>query len=66
MHSNKVGMLGQITDIFATAGLNIENLVNKSRGDIAYTLLYFNGEVPESIVRPLEALDGVIRVRHIR
>ena len=66
MHSNKVGMLGRITDIFATAGLNIENLVNKSKGEIAYTLLDFNGEVPESIVSALESLDGVIRVRHIK
>ena len=66
MHSNSVGMLGVVTDTVASQGLNIENLVNKSRGDIAYTLLDFNEEVPEDLIDKLKALNGVIRVRLIR
>ena len=66
MHFNRLGMLGRVTELVAAAGLNIENLVNKARGDIAYTLLDFNGEVPEEVVRQLEGLEHVIRVRHIR
>ena len=65
LHENKVGMLGIITDKVATKGLNIENLVNKARGDVAYTILDFNGEAPESVVKSLESIDGVIKVRLI-
>lgn len=65
MHFNRVGMLGRVTELVAAAGLNIENLVNKARGDIAYTLLDFNGEVPEEVISQLAGLDHVIRVRVI-
>ena len=66
MHDNKVGMLGRITEVVAAAGLNIENLVNKARGEMAYTLLDFNGEVPARVAEDLAALEHVIRVRHIQ
>ena len=65
MHHNRLGMLGKITEMVAAAGLNIENLVNKARGDIAYTLLDFNGSVPEPLVEQLSGLEHVIRVRKI-
>ena len=66
MHYNRVGMLGRITEVVAAAGLNIENLVNKARGDIAYTILDFNEEVLSQVTKDLAALDQVIRVRLIR
>lgn len=66
MHRNLLGMLGRVTELVAAAGLNIENLVNKAKGDIAYTLLDFNDEVPDTVVEQLSALEHVIRVRHIR
>ncbi len=66
IHANKVGMLGLMTEKVAAKGLNIENLVNKARGDIAYTLLDFNTEVPEEVVEALRSIDGMIRVRVIR
>ena len=62
-HTNRVGMLGQITDKVTAAGLNIENLVNKARNDVAYTILDFNVEVPEALLHQLEQIDGVIKVR---
>ncbi len=65
LHHNKVGMLGYITDKTAGLGLNIENLVNKARGDIAYTILDFNDAVPDELPEALEKIDGVIRVRVI-
>ena len=65
MHYNRVGMLGRITEAIASAGLNIENLVNKARGDIAYTLLDFNDEVPAHIAEDMTRLEHVIRVRLI-
>ncbi len=65
MHDNKVGMLGKMTDLVVGEGLNIENLVNKARGNIAYTIMDFNGSVPEKLVADISAIDGVIRVRVI-
>ncbi len=65
IHENKVGMLGKITDNVVSHGLNIENLVNKAKGSIAYTILDFNGDVPEELAKAVEAIDGVVRVRVI-
>ncbi len=62
-HHNKVGMLGEITERVSAAGLNIENLVNKARGEVAYTILDFNVGVPESLANALADIDGVIKVR---
>ncbi|MCQ2555075.1 MAG: phosphoglycerate dehydrogenase [Clostridia bacterium] len=66
IHENKVGMLGQFTEVISLAGLNIENLVNKARGAVAYTILDFNNDVPDDIKGKLEAIDGVNRVRVIK
>ena len=65
-HKNQVGMLGRITERAASRGLNIENLVNKARGDVAYTILDFNDAVPEGLEEALGEIDGVIRVRVIK
>ena len=65
IHKNKVGMLGKITDRVTGKELNIENLVNKARGEVAYTILDFNGAVPAELAKDLEQIDGVIRVRVI-
>lgn len=66
IHANKIGMLGLLTEKVASFGLNIENLVNKSRDDIAYTLLDFSTKVPDTLVESLKEIDGIIRVRLIR
>ncbi len=65
IHENKVGMLGLMTEKIAAEGLNIENLVNKARGALAYTIFDFNTGVPEGLAADLSAIDGVIRVRVI-
>ena len=66
IHENKVGMLGLMTEKVVALGLNIENLVNKSKADIAYTILDFNSETPAELEKELSAINGVIRVRVIR
>ena len=63
IHHNKPGMLGTITEKVASAGMNIENLVNKSRNTVAYTLLDFDEEVSEELAAKLSEIDGVLRVR---
>lgn len=63
IHHNKPGMLGLITEKVAAAGLNIENLVNKSRDNVAYTILDFDTDIPFELAAKLEKIDGVLRVR---
>ena len=65
IHKNIVGMLGKITDKISAAGLNIENLINKGRDSVAYTMLDFNTAAPEALKAELESIEGVIRVRII-
>ena len=63
INHNKPGMLGTITEKVAAAGLNIENLVNKSRDSVAYTILDFDEDVTDELVEQLKEIDGVLRVR---
>lgn len=65
LHENKVGMLGKMTDIVVTEGLNIENLVNKAKDKIAYTIMDFDGKIPEKVATEIGKIDGVIKVRVI-
>jgi D-3-phosphoglycerate dehydrogenase len=58
-------MVGQISTCLAEAGLNIEELLNKSRGDIAYTIVDVNGEVTDSVLDKIRGIEGVIRVRNL-
>lgn len=65
IHRNIPGMLTTIMPIFAKDQVNIENMMNKSAGAYAYSVFDVNSVIPESVVRELEAVDGVLRVRVI-
>ena len=65
IHKNIPNMLTAITSIVAKDNVNIENLLNKSRGDIAYTMLDINDCDIEMLKNHISALDGVVRVRII-
>lgn len=65
-HKNVPNMLTQFTGLFAKDNVNIENMVNKSRGDYAYSIFDICSEIKEDIVKELEAIEGVIRVRVIK
>ena len=62
-NANVPNMLGQISTALADAGLNIVDMLNKSRGDVAYTLVDVDTEVPEATVQGLTGIDGVLNVR---
>ncbi len=62
-HKNIPNMLTQFTGVFAAENINIENMVNKSRGEFAYTVLDVVSEVADSFVAKLNAIDGVLKVR---
>ncbi len=64
-NANVPNMLGQISTAMARAGLNIHNMVNKSRGGMAYTLVDVESPVDESVIAALRAIDGVLSVRYL-
>ena len=66
LHRNIPNMLTRFTAIFAEDGVNISDMVNRSRGDYAYTMLDLDSPVTEEFVKDLEAIEGVIRVRVIK
>ena len=63
IHHNIPNTLAQITSIVSGAGMNVENLANKSRKDYAYTMLDVNGKVADAMVEQIKGIEGVIRVR---
>ena len=65
-HKNVHSMLSQFTTVFAKEGINIENMVNKSRGNYAYTIFDICSEATDAIVKDLEGINGVIKVRIIK
>ena len=64
-NANVPNMLGQISSTVARAGLNIHNMVNKSRGEMAYTLVDVDSPVDEATVRSIASIEGVLSVRAI-
>ena len=65
IHKNIPNMITAITSIFANDGVNIENLLNKSRGDYAYTLLDTGAADTAAVADEIKAIEGVIKVRVI-
>ena len=65
-HKNVHSMLSQFTTVFSKEGINIENMVNKSRGDYAYSIFDICSEATDAIVKDLEGIEGVIKVRIIK
>ncbi len=64
-NANVPNMLGQISTTMARAGLNIHNMVNKSRGETAYTLVDVDSPIEDAAVAALTAIEGVLSVRAI-
>jgi D-3-phosphoglycerate dehydrogenase len=64
-NSNVPNMVGQISTLVAEAGLNISNLLNKSRGELAYTLVDVEGRVPPALLGKIKKIDGVLSARAI-
>jgi D-3-phosphoglycerate dehydrogenase len=64
-NANVPNMVGGISHEMAMAGLNIETMTNKSRKDLAYTLVDVNSDVPDSVIKAIAAIDGVLMVRYL-
>ena len=64
-NKNHPGMIGKITTVLADNKLNIIDMVNKSRGDIAYNVIDLETKPPEKVLHELSDLDDVISVREV-
>jgi D-3-phosphoglycerate dehydrogenase / 2-oxoglutarate reductase len=64
-NANVPNMLGQISTAMARSGLNIHNMVNKSRGDVAYTLVDVDSPISANVLNDIAAIDGVLAVRYL-
>jgi D-3-phosphoglycerate dehydrogenase len=64
-NSNVPNMLGQISTAMAHGGLNIHNMVNKSRGDMAYTLVDVESPVGDGVLDEIRRISGVLSVRYL-
>ena len=65
-HKNIANMITKFTAEFGDKGINITDMMNKSRGEYAYTMLDIEEPVPEEAVKALEAIEGVFRVRIVK
>ena len=66
LHKNTANLISKFTATFGDLGINIDNMMNKSKGDYAYTMLDVAEAVNEDQVAKLEAIEGVIKVRVIK
>ena len=66
IHKNVPAMLASITTLLSRAGINVENLSNKSRGDYAYTIVDLSAPADQCVIDEVTALENVIRVRVIQ
>jgi len=62
-HRNIPNMVGQITKAIAEEGANILDMINKSRNDVAFTLIDLENEIPNSVIENINRIDGVLTVR---
>lgn len=62
-NANVPNMVGQISTIMADANLNIHDMINQSRGDIAYTIVDVDSEIPQTVLDNIKQLDGIMIAR---
>ncbi|MBR1771634.1 MAG: phosphoglycerate dehydrogenase [Lachnospiraceae bacterium] len=65
-HKNIANMITKFTGKFGEKGINISDMTNKSRGEFAYTMIDIEAPATEEIIKELEAIDGVFRVRIVK
>ena len=65
VNANVPNMLGQISTALADAGLNIDDMYNKSKADLAYTLVDVEGKIPAEVADQMRSIQGVLAVRVI-
>jgi D-3-phosphoglycerate dehydrogenase len=64
-NANVPNMVGQMSTAMAKAGLNIHNMLNKSRGEMAYTLVDVDSPVPPETIETIRRIEGVLAIRYL-
>ncbi len=64
-NKNIPNMVGQITTYLASAKLNIEDLLNKSNGNLAYTIIDLDKNVSDEVINQINSIEGVIKLRNL-
>ncbi len=64
-NANVPNMVGQVSTCIANAGLNIEDLLNKSVGDLAYTIVDVNDEPTPELIDQIASIEGVLTLRNL-
>ena len=65
-HRNIANMITKFTACFGDEGINISDMMNKSRGEVAYTMMDIETPADEEIIKKLQSIDGVFRVRLVK
>ena len=65
-HKNITNMLNQFTAVIGEKNINISDMTNKSRGEVAYTMLDIESAATQDLVESLQKIDGVFRVRIVK
>ena len=65
-HRNIANMITKFTACFGDEGINISDMMNKSRGEVAYTMMDIETPADEEIIKKLQSIDGVFRVRVVK
>ena len=65
-HKNIANMITKFSACFGDAGINIANMINKSKGEVAYSMFDIESPATEEILKKLQAIDGVFRVRVVK
>lgn len=64
-NSNRPNMIGQLSHVLGEAGVNIAQMLNTSRGELAYSLIDADSPVPDTLAAEIAAIDGILSVRVI-
>ena len=65
-HKNMKGMISRFSTVLGDNGINITDMMNKSKGEVAYSMFDIETPVTEEIVKELESVEGVFRVRVVK
>ncbi len=65
-HKNIPSMLSQVSSVVSDMKINIENMINKSKKDNAYTIIETNDEITESAIEKIRSIQGIVRVNLIQ
>ena len=65
VNKNTPNMVGQITSVLANYGINIHNMINKSKGDVAYNILDLDSSINDQVLNSLININGITKVRYI-